>query len=35
MVHYLNVAKLFRREYDHWRSAMVNEPRGSDVMVGP
>lgn len=24
----------FRAEYDHWRSAIVNEPRGSDVMVG-
>jgi 4-hydroxyproline epimerase len=24
----------FRREYDDFRSAIVNEPRGSDVMVG-
>ena len=24
----------FQREHDRWRSAMVNEPRGSDVMVG-
>lgn len=24
----------FRTEFDHWRSAIVNEPRGSDVMVG-
>jgi 4-hydroxyproline epimerase len=24
----------FRREFDHFRSAVVNEPRGSDVMVG-
>ncbi len=24
----------FRNEYDHFRSAVVNEPRGSDVMVG-
>jgi len=24
----------FRREFDHYRSAMVNEPRGSDVVVG-
>jgi 4-hydroxyproline epimerase len=24
----------FRRKHDHFRSAMVNEPRGSDVMVG-
>ncbi|MDT8999831.1 proline racemase family protein [Paucibacter sp. APW11] len=23
-----------RSEHDHWRSALVNEPRGSDVMVG-
>ena len=26
--------ELFRREHDHFRSAVVNEPRGSDVMVG-
>ena len=26
--------ELFRREYDHIRSAIVNEPRGSDAMVG-
>jgi 4-hydroxyproline epimerase len=25
---------LFRREHDRFRSAVVNEPRGSDVMVG-
>jgi len=24
----------FRREFDHYRSAVVNEPRGSDVLVG-
>jgi 4-hydroxyproline epimerase len=24
----------FRNEYDHYRSAIVNEPRGSDAMVG-
>ena len=24
----------FRREHDQFRSAVVNEPRGSDVMVG-
>lgn len=24
----------FRNKYDHFRSAVVNEPRGSDVMVG-
>lgn len=24
----------FRRDFDAWRSAIVNEPRGSDVMVG-
>jgi 4-hydroxyproline epimerase len=24
----------FAREFDHFRSAIVNEPRGSDVMVG-
>jgi 4-hydroxyproline epimerase len=24
----------FRTEYDHFRSAVVNEPRGSDAMVG-
>jgi 4-hydroxyproline epimerase len=24
----------FRNEHDSWRSAMVNEPRGSDVIVG-
>ena len=27
-------AKLFREKFDHFRSAIVNEPRGSDVMVG-
>ena len=26
--------ELFRREHDHFRSAVVNEPRGSDVVVG-
>jgi 4-hydroxyproline epimerase len=25
---------MFRTQFDPWRSAMVNEPRGSDVMVG-
>jgi 4-hydroxyproline epimerase len=25
---------LFQRNHDHFRSAVVNEPRGSDVMVG-
>lgn len=25
---------VFRRRFDHYRSAIVNEPRGSDVMVG-
>ncbi len=24
----------FQRDFDHWRSAIVNEPRGSDVIVG-
>jgi 4-hydroxyproline epimerase len=24
----------FRDHHDHWRSAIVNEPRGSDVLVG-
>lgn len=24
----------FQREFDHYRSAIVNEPRGSDVVVG-
>src|SRR5579884_1232152 len=24
----------FRSDYDHWRSAIVNEPRGSDAVVG-
>ena len=27
-------AKRFREKFDHFRSAIVNEPRGSDVMVG-
>jgi proline racemase len=27
-------ARRFAREFDHFRSAIVNEPRGSDVMVG-
>jgi 4-hydroxyproline epimerase len=27
-------AARFTREFDHWRSAIVNEPRGSDVVVG-
>lgn len=26
--------KLFRKQHDKFRSAVVNEPRGSDVMVG-
>jgi 4-hydroxyproline epimerase len=26
--------ELFRRQYDEFRSAVVNEPRGSDVIVG-
>jgi len=26
--------ELFRTRFDHWRSAIVNEPRGSDAMVG-
>jgi 4-hydroxyproline epimerase len=26
--------ELFQREFDHFRSAIVNEPRGSDVVVG-
>src|SRR5262245_47525615 len=26
--------KLFRDKFDHFRSAVVNEPRGSDVVVG-
>ena len=24
----------FRRDHDAWRCALVNEPRGSDVLVG-
>jgi 4-hydroxyproline epimerase len=24
----------FRADHDHYRSAIVNEPRGSDVLVG-
>ena len=27
-------AETFRSEFDHYRSAVVNEPRGSDVLVG-
>jgi 4-hydroxyproline epimerase len=27
-------ARRFREEFDRWRSAIVNEPRGSEVMVG-
>src|SRR5262245_55591270 len=27
-------AARFRAEFDTWRSAIVNEPRGSDAMVG-
>ena len=27
-------AARFRRDFDRYRSAIVNEPRGSDVMVG-
>jgi 4-hydroxyproline epimerase len=26
--------RVFREKYDHYRSAIVNEPRGSDVIVG-
>ncbi len=26
--------RLFREQYDHFRSAIVNEPRGSDAVVG-
>ncbi len=26
--------EVFRRDFDHFRSAVVNEPRGSDAMVG-
>lgn len=26
--------EVFREQFDHYRSAIVNEPRGSDVMVG-
>ncbi len=26
--------EVFRRDFDHYRSAIVNEPRGSDVLVG-
>src|SRR3954464_1801323 len=26
--------KIFRQQYDRFRSAVVNEPRGSDVLVG-
>ncbi|MGE0313489.1 MAG: proline racemase family protein [Lautropia sp.] len=24
----------FRRDHDHWRRALINEPRGADVLVG-
>jgi 4-hydroxyproline epimerase len=27
-------ARRFRQEFDHYRAAIVNEPRGSDVIVG-
>ena len=27
-------ARVFRERFDHYRSAIVNEPRGADVMVG-
>jgi len=27
-------AQRFRREFDHWRAAIVNEPRGNDALVG-
>jgi len=27
-------AQCFRTQYDEWRSAIVNEPRGNDAMVG-
>ena len=26
--------KIFRDQFDHYRSAIINEPRGSDVLVG-
>ena len=26
--------ELFRTKFDHFRSAVINEPRGSDVIVG-
>ena len=26
--------EVFRSQHDHFRSAVVNEPRGSDVLVG-
>ncbi len=26
--------KIFREQHDNFRSAVVNEPRGSDVIVG-
>ncbi len=26
--------EVFREQFDPWRSAIVNEPRGSDVIVG-
>src|SRR5512142_857308 len=26
--------EIFRRDFDHYRSAAVNEPRGSDPVVG-
>jgi 4-hydroxyproline epimerase len=29
-----NRLECFRKKHDHFRSAVVNEPRGSDVMVG-
>ena len=33
-VHWLTRLECFRARYDDFRSAVVNEPRGSDVMVG-
>lgn len=30
----LHKRERFRNEFDHFRSAIINEPRGSDVMIG-
>ncbi len=27
-------AQVFRERFDHFRSAVINEPRGNDVLVG-